>query len=174
MSSTTKISLLNNFSLRGFDCQNNFFRTNDKMMFPVVKNGDNNQTHESTIYSLLLQQPLTKSVSTEEQLYTITYSKQINTVYTKIPAEDIVCAYVDISRSVVVSPETAYPFGSPTIYGEIVTCNVNFVQNYIIVSTKGDWSRYKALIVLNLIVKDTLANIYSFNSMPIQYNEFVK
>lgn len=174
MAYNDKLNLINKFTLQGFDVQHNLYRTNDKMRFPVVKDGDTNDSHGSTIYSLLLIQKLISSVSMTEKSYTIDYSKYLNSIYVTIPAEDIVCAYVDIGRSIVVSPETAYPFGVPTLSGEIVTCNVNFIQNTIALYTKGDWHRYEAFIVLNLVIKDNLADILVSDSMPIRYNEFVK
>lgn len=72
------------------------------------------------------------------------------------------------------SPECAYPFGVPTTAGEIVTGNVKFLNHYITLSTKGDWRRYTAYIVLNIVVKDELRGLLDFTHMPLEYGSFVK
>lgn len=174
MASNTTLNLFNRFSLRGFMAQDRVFRTNDSMYFPEIKNKDEPIAHKSTIYSTLLVQVLSNSINMNEKVYTVDYSKAINSVFSKIPDDYIVCAYIDISRSAVMSPECAYPFGVPTTAGEIVTGNVKFLNHYITLSTKGDWRRYTAYIVLNIVVKDELRGLLDFTHMPLEYGSFVK
>ena len=174
MASTTHLNLFNRFSLQGFNTTNSLVRSNVLMHFPGVKNEDIGVAPLCTIYSLLLQLKLTQSTSMNEIVYTVDYSKQLNYDGTVVSSQDIVCAYIDTSRSVIVSPEFSYPFGAPTTAGEIVTGNTEFIKNYIAIVTKGDWSRYTAMIVLNLVIKDKKFQQHvQYPQFPLTYKDFV-
>lgn len=174
MALTDKINLFNTFGLCGVDVQHNLIKQNVAMLYPQCKEGMQGGTY-STVYSLLLEQPLSKSIDSARQVYSVNFKNYITR--SGITDADIVCEYIDISRSVVVSTYASYPFGVPISSTEQVTGYINFINHTMDIITTGNWRNYTANIVVNVIVKDKIKDAmkspYSVY-VPPTYKKIIK